>query len=49
MSKESFGVESGSVAAKRCGSGKFLLVGAVLAIQFVGAAAISSRGECFPF
>lgn len=41
-SKGSFGVESGSVAAKR-GSGKFLLVGAVLAIQFVGAAAISSK------
>ncbi|XP_029666803.1 uncharacterized protein LOC115237713 isoform X2 [Formica exsecta] len=42
-SKGSFGVESGSVAAKRGGSGKFLLVGAVLAIQFVGAAAISSK------
>lgn len=48
-SKGSVGVESGSVAAKRGGSGKFLLVGAVLAIQFVGAAAISSKGECFLF
>ncbi|XP_025269151.1 uncharacterized protein LOC105250461 [Camponotus floridanus] len=43
VSKESFSVESGSVAAKSGGSGKFLLVGAVLAIQFVGAAAISSK------
>ncbi|XP_050450195.1 uncharacterized protein LOC126850846 [Cataglyphis hispanica] len=42
-SKGSFGVKSGSVAAKRGGSGKFLLVGAVLAVQFVGAAAISSK------
>ncbi|GAB1863416.1 hypothetical protein CAJAP_04495 [Camponotus japonicus] len=49
VSKESFSIESGSVAAKSGGSGKFLLVGAVLAIQFVGAAAISSKGECFLF
>ncbi|RLU16066.1 hypothetical protein DMN91_011824 [Ooceraea biroi] len=43
-SRGSSGVEGGSVMATRGGSGKFLLVGAVLAIQFVGAAAISSKG-----
>lgn len=48
-SKGSSGVKCGSVAAKRGGSGKFLLIGAVLAIQFIGAAAISSKGECFLF
>lgn len=48
-SNGSSGVKCGSVAAKRSGSGKFLLVGAVLAIQFVGAAAMSSKGECFFF
>ncbi|XP_036146848.1 uncharacterized protein LOC105833168 [Monomorium pharaonis] len=38
------GIKRESAAAKRgAGSGKFLLVGAVLAIQFVGAAAISSK------
>lgn len=42
-SNGSSGVKCGSVAAKRSGSGKFLLVGAVLAIQFVGAAAMSSK------
>ncbi|XP_011345880.1 uncharacterized protein LOC105284227 [Ooceraea biroi] len=42
-SRGSSGVEGGSVMATRGGSGKFLLVGAVLAIQFVGAAAISSK------
>ncbi|XP_071643310.1 uncharacterized protein [Temnothorax longispinosus] len=42
-SKGSSGVKCGSVAAKRGGSGKFLLVGAVLAIQFVGAAALTSK------
>lgn len=46
--KGSSGIKCGSVAAKRSGSGKFLLVGAVLAIQFVGAAAIS-KGEYFFF
>lgn len=40
--------EMESAAAYSC-TGKFLLVGAVLAIQFVGAAAISSKGECAPF
>lgn len=44
FSRSSEGVEGGSVTATRGGSGKFLLVGAVLAIQFVGAAAIS-KGE----
>jgi len=48
-SKGSSDVKCGSVAMKRGASGKFLLVGAVLAIQFVGAAAISSKGECFFF
>ncbi|KAL0121583.1 hypothetical protein PUN28_006836 [Cardiocondyla obscurior] len=42
-SKGSSGVKCGSVTAKRSASGKFLLVGAVLAIQFVGAAAVSSK------
>lgn len=44
-SKGSSGVKCGSVAAKRGVSGKFLLVGAVLAIQFVGAAAVSSKAS----
>lgn len=43
--KGSSNVKSGSVAMKRSGSGKFFLLGVVLAIQFVGAAAISSTGE----
>lgn len=45
--RRSSGIEGGLVTATRGGSGKFLLVGAVLAIQIVGAAAISSKGECF--
>ncbi|KAH0951162.1 hypothetical protein HN011_006130 [Eciton burchellii] len=40
-------IEDGSVTVSRGASGKFLLVGAVLAIQFVGAAAVSGKGECF--
>lgn len=38
-------IKVGSGAARCSGPGKFLLVGAVLAIQFIGAAAISSKGE----
>lgn len=41
--RRSSGIEGGLVTATRGGSGKFLLVGAVLAIQIVGAAAISSK------
>ncbi|XP_014468643.1 PREDICTED: uncharacterized protein LOC106741318 [Dinoponera quadriceps] len=42
--RASSAVEGLSVTTKRAGPGKFLLIGALLAIQFVGAAAVPSKG-----
>lgn len=44
----SSGVEAASGAARRVGPAKFLLIGAVLAMQFIGAAAVSGKGERVP-